>query len=54
MRQAVPIGTAAKKSGVKVPTIRFYEQIGLLCQRRSNSGPLRRSKSGPGLAGVAA
>ncbi|HEV7252069.1 MAG TPA: helix-turn-helix domain-containing protein [Mesorhizobium sp.] len=30
MRQAVPIGTAAKKSGVKVPTIRFYEQIGLL------------------------
>jgi Cu(I)-responsive transcriptional regulator len=30
MRQAVPIGTAAKRSGVKVPTIRFYEQIGLL------------------------
>jgi DNA-binding transcriptional MerR regulator len=30
MRQAVPIGTAAKRTGVKVPTIRYYEQIGLL------------------------
>jgi DNA-binding transcriptional MerR regulator len=28
--QAVPIGTAARSSGVKVPTIRYYEQIGLL------------------------
>jgi hypothetical protein len=26
----VPIGVAAKRSGVKVPTIRYYEQIGLL------------------------
>ena len=26
----VPIGTAARESGVKVPTIRYYEQIGLL------------------------
>jgi DNA-binding transcriptional MerR regulator len=30
MIQKIPIGTAAKQSGVKVPTIRYYEQIGLL------------------------
>ena len=27
---ALPIGALAKAAGVKVPTIRFYEQIGLL------------------------
>lgn len=30
MSNEVPIGTAAQRSGVKVPTIRYYEQIGLL------------------------
>ena len=28
--QAMPIGEASRQSGVKVPTIRYYEQIGLL------------------------
>ena len=30
MQTQVPIGTAAKQTGVKVPTIRYYEQVGLL------------------------
>ena len=30
MTHGVPIGVAAARSGVKVPTIRYYEQIGLL------------------------
>ena len=28
--QDIPIGIAARRSGVKVPTIRYYEDIGLL------------------------
>lgn len=30
MIRGVPIGEASRQSGVKVPTIRYYEQIGLL------------------------
>jgi DNA-binding transcriptional MerR regulator len=30
MRKPVSIGTASKECGIKVPTIRYYEEIGLL------------------------
>ncbi|MGQ4274994.1 MerR family transcriptional regulator [Terrihabitans sp. B22-R8] len=30
MKKSVPIGQASRESGIKVPTIRYYEQIGLL------------------------
>jgi DNA-binding transcriptional MerR regulator len=41
MIQRVAIGTAASTSGVKVPTIRYYEQIGLLPAPRRSEGNRR-------------
>ena len=37
----VPIGEASKESGVKVPTIRYYEQIGLLAAPPRTEGNRR-------------
>jgi DNA-binding transcriptional MerR regulator len=37
----LPIGEVAKQSGVKVPTIRYYEQIGLLPAPARTSGNRR-------------
>ena len=50
MRQTISIGEASRRCGVKVPTIRYYEQIGLLpapprteANRRTfEAGDLRR------------
>lgn len=41
IRQPVPIGEASRQSGVKVPTIRYYEQIGLLPAPSRNEGNRR-------------
>ena len=38
----LPIGELAKRTGVKVPTIRFYEQIGLLPSPPRTEGNQRR------------
>lgn len=37
----IPIGEASRQSGVKVPTIRYYEQIGLLAEAPRTSGNRR-------------
>ncbi|KQQ86213.1 helix-turn-helix domain-containing protein [Aureimonas sp. Leaf324] len=50
MTGGVPIGEASRASGIKVPTIRYYEQIGLLAapprtegnRRLYDAGDLRR------------
>jgi DNA-binding transcriptional MerR regulator len=30
MKSTVPIGTVSRETGIKVPTIRYYEEVGLL------------------------
>jgi DNA-binding transcriptional MerR regulator len=37
-----PIGALARRTGVKIPTIRFYEQIGLLPEPPRSEGNQRR------------
>lgn len=41
----VAIGEAARRSGVKVPTIRYYEQIGLLAAPARTEGNRRTYRS---------
>jgi DNA-binding transcriptional MerR regulator len=44
-----PIGELSKRTGVKVPTIRFYEQIGLLAEPpRTESNQRRYGKAEAG------
>lgn len=38
----IPIGELARRTGVKVPTIRFYEQIGLIAAPPRTEGNQRR------------
>ena len=40
--QEISIGEAGKQSGVKVPTIRYYEQIGLMPKPARTAGGQRR------------
>jgi DNA-binding transcriptional MerR regulator len=42
MAAVLSIGEAARRTGIKVPTIRYYEQIGLLRPPSRSSGNRRR------------
>jgi len=42
--QGISIGEAARQSGVKIPTIRYYEQIGLLAKPSRNESNRRHYK----------
>ena len=46
MQAGVTIGEAARQSGVKVPTIRYYEGIGLLPAPSRNGGNRRQFEPG--------
>lgn len=46
MLDGVTIGEAARHSGVKVPTIRYYEQIGLLSAPARSEGNRRQYEPG--------
>lgn len=43
--QGVSIGEAARQSGVKIPTIRYYEQIGLLAAPTRSEGNRRHYRA---------
>ncbi len=36
------IGEMSRRTGVKIPTIRYYEQVGLICEPGRSSGNQRR------------
>ena len=40
------IGALSKRTGVKIPTIRYYEQVGLLCAPDRSRGNQRRYSAG--------
>lgn len=46
MIQGMPIGDAARQCGVKAPTIRYYEQIGLLSPPPRSEGNRRHYSLG--------
>lgn len=43
---ALTIGYVSRKTGVKVPTIRYYEQIGLLAEPERSAGNQRTYRGG--------